>query len=414
MIKVCDAIMGSGKSSAAITYMNEHKNDSKFIFITPFLEETKRIRECCPGLHFVEPSNNPKYDFKKLGHTEHLIMEGRNISTTHSAFKLYTHDMLKAIKEQGYTLIIDENVDVLEQMEADPNDLKLVVENGFMEEADGEYKITDKEYDGTALLPGLLQVAKTRVLTRIKDGSDTFYYWSLPVDLLTSFKDVFILTYMFDCQSICYFLKLNKLSFECIGVSKCNDGLYRFTKDIGIVPEYVKHLGDKIHILDNKKINSIGDQYYDLSMNWFTKKSEEVARLKKNIYNCYNNIWDNPRSERMWSTFKDAYGKLKARGYTKSFLVFNSKATNQYKDRTCLVYAVNIFMNVNDKLFYKRYGIEVDEDQYALSMMVQWIWRSAIREGKDINIYIPSKRMRTLLIDWINSVSGEGDKDEKV
>lgn len=414
MIKVCDAIMGSGKSSAAITYMNEHKNDSKFIFITPFLEETKRIRECCPGLHFVEPSNNPKYDFKKLGHTEHLIMEGRNISTTHSAFKLYTHDMLNAIKEQGYTLIIDENVDVLEQMEADPNDLKLVVENGFMEETDGEYKITDKEYDGTALLPGLLQVAKTRVLTRIKDGSDIFYYWSLPVDLITSFKDVFILTYMFDCQSVCYFLKLNKLSFERIGVSKCNDGLYRFTKDIGIVPEYVKHLGDKIHILDNKKINSIGDQYYDLSMNWFTKKSEEVAQLKKNIYNCYNNIWDSPRSERMWSTFKDAYGKLKARGYTKSFLVFNSKATNQYKDRTCLVYAVNIFMNVNDKLFYKRYGIEVDEDKYALSMMLQWIWRSAIREGKDINIYIPSKRMRTLLIDWINSVSGEGDKDEKV
>ena len=27
MIKVCDAIMGSGKSSAAITYMNEHPDD---------------------------------------------------------------------------------------------------------------------------------------------------------------------------------------------------------------------------------------------------------------------------------------------------------------------------------------------------------------------------------------------------
>lgn len=42
MIKVCDAIMGSGKSSAAITYMNEHPDD-KFIYITPYLNEVKRI-----------------------------------------------------------------------------------------------------------------------------------------------------------------------------------------------------------------------------------------------------------------------------------------------------------------------------------------------------------------------------------
>ena len=38
MIQVCDAIMGTGKSSAAITYMNEHKEE-KFIYITPYLEE---------------------------------------------------------------------------------------------------------------------------------------------------------------------------------------------------------------------------------------------------------------------------------------------------------------------------------------------------------------------------------------
>lgn len=412
LIKVCNAIMGSGKSSAAITYMNEHKNDSKFIFITPFLEESKRIREGCPELHFVEPSNKiPKYGFKKRSHAEHLILEGKNVSTTHSAFKMYTHDMLKSIKEQGYTLIIDENVDVLEQMEANPNDLKLVVENGFMEEHDGEYKITEKEYEGSALLPGLLGIAKTRALTRVKDGFDTFYYWSLPVDLITSFKDVFILTYMFECQSIYYFLKLHKLPFEYMGVSKCEDGMYRFVDGSGSIPEYAKSLGDKIHILDNAKMNSIGEQQHDLSMNWFNnnKKSGDVEQLKRNVYNCYHNIWNVPQSQQMWSTFKSAYGKLKAKGYIKSFLVFNSKATNQYKDRTCLVYAVNIFMNVNDKLFYKRYGIEVNEDGYALSTMIQWIWRSAIREGKDINIYIPSKRMRTLLTDWINSVSKEGD-----
>ncbi len=39
MIRVCDAIMGTGKSSAAITYMNEHPNENtqecRFCFFIP-------------------------------------------------------------------------------------------------------------------------------------------------------------------------------------------------------------------------------------------------------------------------------------------------------------------------------------------------------------------------------------------
>ena len=64
MIRVCDAIMGTGKSSAAITYMNEHK-DEKFIYITPYLDEANRIKEQCAEMHFMEPSNKIE-EFKIL------------------------------------------------------------------------------------------------------------------------------------------------------------------------------------------------------------------------------------------------------------------------------------------------------------------------------------------------------------
>lgn len=408
LIKVCNAIMGSGKSSAAITYMNEHR-DRKFIFITPFLEEAKRIRDECPDLNFVEPSSKvPKCKFTKIGHTESLISRGVNITTTHSAFKMYTKDMLDKIREFGYTLIIDENVDVLEEMEANPYDLQLAIDNGFIKEEEGEYRITDKEYKGVALKDGLLNIARTRNIIRVNEDDNTLYYWSLPADLISSFKDVFILTYMFECQSICYFLDMYKLMYEYIGVNKCEDGRYRFVDDISRMPEYVRDLASKIHILDNNRMNGIGKNKCDLSIGWFEKKSDCVIQLKNNISNCYKNIWDVPPSKRMWATFKSAEHKLKGKGYTKSFLVFNAKATNKYRDRTCLVYAVNVFMNVGVKLFYQRHDIKVNEDMYALSTMIQWIWRSAIRDGKDINIYIPSKRMRTLLVDWINTVSKEG------
>ena len=66
-------------------------------------------------------------------------------------------------------------------------------------------------------------------------------------------------------------------------------------------------------------------------------------------------------------------------------------------------------MNTNEKLFYEKHGIEVDEETYALSIMIQWIWRSAIRDGKKVNLYIPSKRMRDLLNNWIDETS-KGEK----
>ena len=47
-------------------------------------------------------------------------------------------------------------------------------------------------------------------------------------------------------------------------------------------------------------------------------------------------------------------------------------------------------------------GDEFDQDAFATSEMVQFIWRSAIRRGEPIQIYIPSNRMRGLLEKWID------------
>ena len=148
-------------------------------------------------------------------------------------------------------------------------------------------------------------------------------------------------------------------------------------------------------------------------MNWFKKNEDGVEQLKRNVNNCFNNIWrDIPADQRLWGSYNGEFSKIKGKGYTKAFLTFNAKATNAYKDRNCLVYIANLFMNVNEKKFYQMHGIEVDEDIYALSIMVQWIWRSAIRDGEKVNLYIPSKRMRTLLINWIENASKGGNTVE--
>ena len=57
------------------------------------------------------------------------------------------------------------------------------------------------------------------------------------------------------------------------------------------------------------------------------------------------------------------------------------------------------------KRYFAENGIEADEGLFSLSEMVQWVWRSRIREGKPITLYVPSERMRGLFLDWLHADS---------
>lgn len=411
MVRVCDCVMGTGKSSAAITYINEHPGD-RFIYITPYLDEATRIRKNCPDANFVEPStSSDEYEHKKTTHTAALIKEGKNIASTHQAFKGYTPAMLDDVKRQGYTLIIDENVDLLERFDIQEDDLKLAVDAGYIIDDGGIFRSVKEDYKGTALRD-LFRIIKSRELIRVEDKNNTLFYWVLPPELILAFKDVFVLTYLFSGQSIHHFLEIYNIPYEFVGIEKLGDRKFRFCEPPGYVPEYVHKLKDMVHILDNEKLNSIGDNYYALSMSWFDKPNN-AEQMKRNMYNCFRNIWsDVPLDKKLWGTYASARSKLRGKGYSNAYLVFNTKATNEYKNRTHLIYSTNLFMNVEEKKFYYLHGIDVDEDMYALSIMIQWIWRSEIRDGGEIHIYVPSKRMRTLLMNWIDSVSKGGSDDE--
>ena len=104
----------------------------------------------------------------------------------------------------------------------------------------------------------------------------------------------------------------------------------------------------------------------------------------------------------MWTTFEDFKNKCKGEGYSKGFVACNARATNNYKDRTTCAYLCDRYYNPVIKQFFIDKNVTIDEDTWALSELLQWIFRSAIREHKEINIYIPSKRMRELLLKWLN------------
>lgn len=400
--------MGTGKSSAAITYMNDHP-EKKFIYITPYLEEATRIATSCARLQFFEPKKKTEFNGSKTLHTIDLVKRGENIATTHQAFRFYPQELLELVSEQGYTLIIDENVDVLETLDEDPADIQMAIDAGYIEEVRPDVFHLAKDVYCGKTHRDLFRVLRTRDLIRTtSESKESFFYWQLPPELITSFDEVYILTYLFEGQSLHHFLEMYNIPYEFIGVQRTDDDGYQFSNSTEYVPDYVYTLCDMIKVVDDPKLNDIGESDYSLSWSWFGKEGSDVVSLKNNLYNFFRHICGAEAAEKMWSTYKDAKHKIQGKGYTSGFIPFNKKATNEYRDRTAVAYCVNLYMNVGQKLFYQNSGVEVNEDAYALSIMVQWIWRSAIRDGQKIWLYVPSKRMRNLLTTWMKEVSRRG------
>lgn len=401
MIKVVDAIMGSGKSSAAISYINDHPN-RKFVYITPYLEEVQRICQKCTNVHMYEPIKTRRHHGSKTLHTLEMIKKGYSIATTHQAFLYYTPELLDEIRRQEYMLIMDESVNTLVVNEGNTDDINIAVDAGLVTvNENDEYEYSGREYNGTNYRE-MIRCLQSRNMMRLQTkNGETTYFWAIPKELITSFRDVVIMTYLFEGQNLYHFLCMYNLSYEPLYVTKDIDGRFVFSETERYIPDYVKRLSDMIHITEKPSLNEIGDEPTALSERWFSRNTQRAKRLKDNIYNFYRYTCGSESAFRMWGTYSDNISSLSGKGYTKSHVMFNERASNKYKERTALAYCVNLYMNVGVKMLFKKYGIEVDDDMYALSTMIQWIWRSAIRDGHEIWLYVPSKRMRTLLKEWI-------------
>lgn len=414
MLKICDAIMGSGKTSATISYINAHP-EKRFLYITPYLPEARRIKDGCPDADFAEPSERlPQYGRSKARHTLALIDKGRNIASTHQAMMYYTEDTFRKLKEQNYCVIIDEEINVLQEVpEVTYGDVQMAIRAGYVYEAgNNEFRRTDVPYGG-GKLSHMFRIMESRPLVCMYlDKNDEqlknpmIWYWIFSPELFRWVDDIIVMTYLFNGSEMDAFLKIHNIDYQYIGVVRTEDGRYEFSEGDCPMPEYTKSLNRMIHIDDSERMNRVGNNRTALSINWYRNHPGEVELLKKNIYNFMRNRTDSNVEDRLCGTFKEHWGKIRGKGYWNSGIVFNKKATNEYRHCTALAYPVNLFPNTHMLNFYAKRGCAFDPDQYALSTMVQWIWRSAIRDGKEIWLYVPSRRMRGLLTDWIAEVSG--------
>lgn len=404
VIKIVDDIMGSGKSTWAINHINQNP-DKKFLCIVPLLSECERFKEKT-DIDIIDPE---KWG-SKWKNFRWLVENDKNIVTTHSLIKMMDLDMLELLKSKNYVLMIDECLDVLDTYKISKDDLKIIFNEKLVSLDEDGFLVWNEErkpYKG--VYGDIKRLCSFKSLMGFKkENSDELariIMWNFPVDFFKCFDESYIFTYLWEGS-------IQKSYFDIHGIKYEK---YMLDYDRHLIPhckeiEYEKrrNVADLINIYDGK-FNKIGmkiGKSNPLSKSWYEDKRKKnrsiFSQLKNNTENYFRTVTKTKSIDNMYTVFKPYCKYVKGKGFANGFVSCNARGTNEFKDKKSLAYLINFFMSPDIKQFVEHYHIEFDDNLFSLSALLQWIWRSQIRDGNPIDLYIPSERMRELLKIWIN------------
>ena len=392
---IIDSIMGSGKTTWAIRCMNNFPG-RRFIFATPFLDEDRRIREGCPTLNFVEPDGT----FSKLSDIRRLIAEGKNIATTHALLGQWVPTARDAdnLRKWNYTLILDEALEVIQPVQQfNAADLEILCD-GLIEIDAATSKVRWIAENFPQRYHDIQKLAQSGRLHLCRDSQ---LLDLMPIDILQAMPNLIVLTFLFEASHMCHYMRIHGMTWQTAFID--NGRLQMGEADLRSKKKDIKRLLS----IYSGKYNKCGEERASLSASFWSSVKNASARYQviKNIRSYFLTHCRARVDQCMWSAFKDKNngdGNM-VKGFKRAFVPFNAKATNNFSDRTCLAYAVNVYDNPMVLAWFYEHGQKPDGELFALSAMLQWIWRSAIRNGQPIKLYLPSSRMRKTLCDWLDS-----------
>lgn len=422
-ITVIDAIMGAGKTMWAHQTMNklwanapnqtwddfqagvDHK--PRFIYVTPFLDEVERAIAACPELNFEQPralDGRPKWL-----HFEALLKDGENIATTHALLPFLSEDGIQAIRDYGYRLIVDEALDGIDLYRTLTKKEKdhLIRERWIDVDPNTKTVIWKYQHSGHRF-EDVERLAKTGSLFLI---NDTFLIWEFPQQALEAFSGIVVLTYLFEGSTLCAYLDANGFPYNVSGIDKRG----------GIVPREEVNDGD-----EKRKLRGLLTIYEGPKneMGAYRQKGIEnrpcnkltVSNLQSLKPDRFRNIAGTvsmyirrdasvSSKEVAWTTFKEFKDRLRGKGYAAedSFIPVNARASNNWRHKTTMIYLANRFPHPVLVQYIEERGQEHCENMFALSEMLQWLWRGCIRDDKPMQIFIPAERMRSLLYAWLDT-----------
>ena len=430
-ITVIDAPCGAGKTSWAIQEMQKNL-DRPYIFVTPFLKEIDRIQEeTCAVRTFRKPQH--RNGGRKIDDFNNYLANGDSIATTHSTFANATDETLELLRDGDYCLILDEVLDVLvdynklqegKRQRITDKDIELLQREGFIsvDEYERVHWINVSSYPGSAY-GDVERLARRGNLVLL---DEYLLAWELPPEIFRCFSEVYVLTYLFEGSYLAPYFKYHQIPYEKASVIHNGEAyeLIPYQSDAPLRAQYktLLHIHEKPGTYRNTQLSATGfERLFRIN-----KDTAFAKQMRNDLYNYFHNICKAHANDILWTCPKDYRHRLKGRGYTEftvceetadgqqerekheCFLSLNARATNAYRDRHTLAYVYNMSPNPSfDKFFAKKEdgegeAIKINRDLFSVSCLIQWVWRSAIRDGEEVNLYLPAPRMQKLLKQWLD------------
>lgn len=406
-IELLDSIMGSGKTQGVIQWMLNNPQN-KYLYVSPMLTEVEeRIPTACQALEFTYPCTE---EYKTKGqHLLKLLEEGCNVSFTHSLFTDLTKQHLSLIRKHEYVLIVDEEVAFIEPYKGNysRDDIVSLEKAGHIRvEEDNLGRVVWQWYDDNEM--------NDTAYSKLKRMSDLGMLYCakrdrkimvvhLPIELVQSSRRVILLTYLFKGSVMESFMDLKGIKivpFKEVVPPKT-------TKD---VLTKAKSLITFIDTTTTKAVSNLS-----MSSTWYSKNATtaDLERVSNAIFSVYRKFGDKesfiftaPKSLADYQYVKDE--KLKRNIIHKKmpkdvdWIYCGTKATNMWSHKTVAVHAYNRYVNTAIKAYLQDYGTPPDDDMFALSEMVQWIFRTCIRNDEPLQLCILNSRMKGLLCNWLS------------
>ena len=396
-IEVLDALPGSGKTCAILKYISEHK-EIPWLYITPMLSELEvRIPAMQEefDLEFMIPEGKGN---TKASEVLEFLKEGKHIACTHELTLRFTPEHIKEITRQGYTVVCDEELSLIEAFKLGKEDLEFLHNHKLLAKDTqnlGKMKFLDEEMSYEAKYGQVKKLCDRGCLYGAVDNDNMLVTYLSP-DLILAAKRFILLTYNFGGSVMGAFLGLHKITHSYLEIPLYRSNIKNKQELIDLI-EFVEPLSVK-KFLDKQGL-------YALSAGWWerdiTHKDINHSKVKKILASLPKNQ-KVPRGEVFFTLPISALKEVKSRDISQSnLLAFNIRATNDFKDKTYAIHALNVFSNVTVSSYLKGYGFVIDEDAYALNTAIQWLFRGCIRERKKMKVTFLSKRMNAIFKEWL-------------
>lgn len=432
-LTVINSVMGSGKSTWAISTIYSDV-DNRYIVVVPTLAEVDRYKTALsspagtiPGRQVYTTSDDDLSS--RFGLQEclkgALTEQQPVIITTHRMLEVLDDESLDLIRKGKYTLILDEVTDVITPYdECKERDVQVLVDAGLIRIEplyNGiEQIIVNQDKDNYWLEGGKLKFHN--FMTAVRSGTvyrvkGSFIVCVAMPHKLAAFSKLIILTYMFHESIMEAWFNYHEIGYRTFSVDKGRLSINP--------PEGGLRFKDLVIIEQDKALNAIGTNIKALSASAYRHNRNGLrAGVKKNLGIWFRKLGLSAEYV-CWAVYKEFRKQIAPKGYKTTvnglkfddrtyeswsaieraekccFITVNLKGTNLYRHKQAVAYLANIHSYPGIDQFFTCIGKPFNADRYALSELIQVIWRAQVRDELPIHVYVPSRRMRELLETWL-------------